>query len=88
MSVLSLEIVTPEKVFYSGEVEMAVLKTPEGEMGVLKDHMPIVVVLSAGLFRFQKDGKWSKADIDEGFAEIRLNKIIIFTHDAQWKTDE
>lgn len=87
MSELNLEIVTPEKVFFSGEVEMAVLKTPDGEMGVLKNHMPIVVIESAGPCRFLKGGKWFKADISEGFAEIRLNKIIIFTHDAQWETD-
>lgn len=88
MPAFGLEIVTPEKVFFSGEVEMAVLKTPEGEMGVLKDHMPIVAIEAAGPIRLLKDGKWLEAVLSGGFVEIKLEKTIILTHDAQWKTDD
>ena len=80
----SLEIVIPDKKFFADDVEMLVLKTPEGEMGVLSGHMPMVVAVSIGPIRIKKDGKWLEAFISEGFMEVMQDKTIILADTAEW----
>ena len=48
MSTFHLEIVVPDRAFYSDEVQEVVVKTPGGEIGVLRGHIPMVVALSTG----------------------------------------
>jgi len=83
-SVFNLEIVTPERKFFSGEVEMVILRTSGGEMGILKDHVPMVTAVDIGPIRILKDGKWIEAVLTEGFMEIKHEKTVIFTDTAEW----
>lgn len=80
-----LEIVTPEKVFLSEDVEMLVIKTPQGEMGVLAGHIPLVAAVAVGLCRIKKqNGEWVEAVLTEGFMEIKQEKTAVFTDTAEW----
>lgn len=83
-STFNLEIITPERKFYTGDVEMIVLRTPEGEMGILKEHTPMVVAVAIGPIRIKKDGEWLEAVISEGFMEIKQDKTIILADTAEW----
>lgn len=49
-----IEILTPDRKFFWGDVETVIVKTPSGEMGILKDHMPIVVVIDIGPIKIKK----------------------------------
>lgn len=82
-----LEIVTPDRKFYTGDVEMLIFKTPEGEMGVLKDHMPMVVAVAIGPIRILKDGEWLEAVLSEGFMEIMQDKTVILADTAEWPNE-
>ncbi len=82
-----IEIITPSRTFYTGDVEMIVLKTPEGEMGIMKDHMPMVVAVAIGPLRILKDGKWLEAVLSEGFMEIMRDKTVILTDTAEWPNE-
>ena len=42
-NVFALEIVTPDKTFYNGNAEMIVVRTTEGDRGILKNHRPLAV---------------------------------------------
>jgi len=83
-STFNLEIITPERRFFSGEVEMVVLKTPDGGMGILKGHIPMVVAVAIGPVRILKDGECLEAVLSEGFMEIKQDKTIILTDTAEW----
>lgn len=83
----NLEIVTPDRKFFSGEIETVVLKTPEGEIGVLKDHMPMVVAVAIGPIRIQKDGDWLEAVLSEGFMKIMQDKTVILVDTAEWPNE-
>ncbi|MCX7709403.1 MAG: F0F1 ATP synthase subunit epsilon [Clostridia bacterium] len=83
-STFSLEIVTPERKFFSGEVEMVILKTPEGEMGILRGHMPMVVAVAIGPLKIKVDGEWKEAVLTEGFMEVKQDKTVILTDTAEW----
>lgn len=82
-----IEIITPARTFYSGDVEMIVLKTPEGEMGILKDHMPMIVAVAIGPVRILKDGEWLEAVLSEGFMEIMKDKTVILADTAEWPNE-
>lgn len=86
-STFELEIVTPERKFFAGPVEMVILKTPQGEMGILKDHMPMVIVVAIGPIKIKKDGEWLEAVLTEGFMEIKQDKTVILTDTAEWPSE-
>lgn len=86
-SMFKLEIATPDRRFFSGEVEMVVLKTPEGEMGILKDHAPMVVAIDIGPIRILQNGEWMEAFLSEGFMEITKEKTVILCDTAEWPNE-
>lgn len=79
-----LEIVTPERKFFAGEVEAVILRTTDGEMGILKGHIPMVVAVDIGPIRIKKEGEWLMAVLTEGFMEVKQHKTVILTDTAEW----
>lgn len=67
---LKLEIVTPEAVAYSEQVDMVVLPGAAGEFGVLAGHEPLMTTIVPGELRITKDGEETLMAIGSGFAEI------------------
>jgi len=86
-STIHLEIVTPDKNFYSGDVKMFVIETTEGEIGVLNDHEPLVTPVSIGHIWLDIDGKGSTKDAacNKGFLTINDNTATIVVDSAEWK---
>lgn len=84
MSNFNLEVVTPEKKFFEGEAEMVVVRTPEGEMGILADHEPALVAVEAGIIKILADGKWQEAAVSQGFMEVTHEKTIALVDTAEW----
>ena len=62
------EVVTPEKVFYSDEVDMIVFNRTDGEMGVLAGHMPMVV--AQAIFKTAKDNDLALEIAASGFRDM------------------
>ena len=86
-SIFPLEIVTPEKVFYKGDVEMGITRTTQGDRAVLKNHIPFVVGLVNGELRIKKDGKFISGQISEGFMTVSKEKTTILTESAKWNDE-
>ena len=78
MKLFELQIMTPEKEFYSGEVEALTVLLPDGQLTVLAGHTPMVAVLAVGKFKFKKDGKWVDCINTAGFMEVRPDKVAMF----------
>lgn len=83
-NLLKLEIVTPDRSFFSGEVEMVVVRTTEGDIGVLFDHEPLVAPLSVGAVRIKQDGKFRAAACSGGFISVDEDIATIITDTAEW----
>jgi len=79
-----LELITPERSFFKGEVEMLVVGTEDGEMGILADHMPIAAIVKTGSIRFLTDGVWREAANSEGFLEIRPDETVLLAQTLEW----
>lgn len=87
MSTFSLEIVTPHKIVLKDEVERIIVRTTEGDMGVLPGHAPLVAELSIGEMKIQKEGNPDYYFIAGGFLEISKTKVMILA-DKAIKADE
>lgn len=76
---LKLEIVTPDGVAYSDQVDMVTLPGIEGEMGVYPNHVPLVTQIVPGEIVARKAGKDYFLVVGEGFAEITGECVAVMT---------
>ena len=60
-NLFTLRIITPDRVFYEGEVSMVEFNTTEGEIGVYKKHVPTTVIVSPGILTITEDGGTKEA---------------------------
>jgi F-type H+-transporting ATPase subunit epsilon len=76
---LKLEIVTPDAMTYSEDVEMVTLPGAEGEMGVYPQHVPLLTQIVAGEITVRKDGRDYFLAVGEGFVEITGERVAVMT---------
>ncbi len=83
MGKLQLEIVTPEKVVLSKEVEEVVIPGSEGEFGVLEDHVSFLSAIVPGDLHFNADNDTEHFVVTYGFAEVFNNKVSVLVDSAE-----
>ena len=75
-----IEIVNPEKSFLSKEdVTEVVVPAFEGEMGILKDHIPLISFLKPGIITIQSKSGDDKFYVEDGIVEFKDNNLSILT---------
>lgn len=79
-----LRIVTPERVFYEGEVEMVEFNTSEGQIGVLPGHIPLTVIVKPGILVITEKDATKEAALHAGFAEILPDQLTILAEIIEW----
>lgn len=78
MKTFKLQIMTPEKEFYSGEVEALTVTLPDGQLTVLAGHAPMVAVLAIGEFKYKSGEEWTQCVNTAGFLEVRPDCVSMF----------
>jgi F-type H+-transporting ATPase subunit epsilon len=84
---LKLEIVTPEAVTYSEDVDMVTLPGVEGEMGIFPMHVPLMTQIVPGEVSVRKNGQDYFLAVGEGFVEITGSRVAILTDMAIKSSD-
>ena len=84
---LHLEIVTPERLAYSDEVDMVLVPGIEGELGVLPHHTPLVSLLGVGELKIRKGGAEEVFAIAGGFLQVRPDKVVVMAETAEIDSD-
>jgi len=75
---MHLEIITPDKKVFEGEVKLVQLPGSKGKFEILKNHAPIISTLEKGIMKIQdENGKEHFFEIDGGIIENKSNKIIV-----------
>jgi F-type H+-transporting ATPase subunit epsilon len=73
-----LEIITPDKKVYSGDVEAIKLPGAEGSFGILNNHAPIIATLKKGIVKITTAAKQvENFEIKGGVVEVLNNKVIV-----------
>jgi F-type H+-transporting ATPase subunit epsilon len=76
---LKLEIVTPEAVTFSEDVEMVTLPGIEGELGIYPQHVPLMTQVVPGEITVRKGGQEIYLAVGEGFVEITTGRVSVLT---------
>ncbi len=85
---MRVEIVSPESVLFSGEADMVIARTTQGEVGIMKDHEPMLAALDNGEMRIYAGGSVrDRFAVYGGFMEMRENVVRVLSDDAEFASD-
>ncbi len=83
MATFQLELVSPEKLLLSRQVDMVIIPAAEGDMGVLPGHSPMIVALRGGAIKVQEAGQWTESlFVAGGFAEVTGERVTVLADEA------
>jgi len=80
---LNIRVITPERVVWDANAEELILPSSTGQLGVLKDHAPLLTALDIGVMRLKTSGNWVSFVLMEGFAEVENNSVTILCNGAE-----
>jgi len=81
---LDVEVVSPERVLYSGESDMVVCRTSEGEIAFLPGHVPFLGALGIGVVRsLLPDHNEQAIAVHGGFVEVANDRVIVLSDVAE-----
>jgi F-type H+-transporting ATPase subunit epsilon len=80
---LKFELVSPEKLLFSGEVDQVDVPGIEGDFGVLEGHAPVVATLRPGILTVHADGNAEKIVVLGGFAEVSASGLTVVADTAE-----
>ncbi|MGI6114898.1 MULTISPECIES: ATP synthase F1 subunit epsilon [unclassified Clostridium] len=79
-----IEIDTPERRFFEGQVESVILDTPDGKIGIMAGHRQITSTLDVGEISMLQDGEWKHAFCSAGFFIVLDGKLTIMAQTVEW----
>lgn len=79
-----LEIISPERVFYEGDVSMLELTTSEGDIGIYAGHIPMTMVLMPGIATIKEPNGKKEAAVHSGFLLIEGDQVTVLAEVAEW----
>ena len=81
---MKLQVITPDKEFYNGDVTMAELNTADGEMGIYPKHITLTVAVAPGILKIHEDSGVKKAALLSGFIQVLPEKVTILAEACEW----
>jgi F-type H+-transporting ATPase subunit epsilon len=84
---IKLEIVTPERVVITDEVDEVVLPGMEGEFGVLHGHIPFLTALKVGVLTYKKGEEEEHLAVSWGYAEVTSDNVKVLAETAEKATE-
>ncbi len=88
MSTYPLEIVTPDRKFFEGDVELTIVRTAEGDVGVMYNHEALVAPIKIGAIKVKRDGQVRVAACGGGFITVEEEgTTTIITDSAEWEDE-
>ena len=78
-----IEIISPERIIFSGDIKMVTLPSYEGDMSVLKQHISIITFLRPGIIRVQKnEGNFEEFFVQDGTVEYTNDSLVVLSASA------
>lgn len=74
---MKLEIITPEQIYFSGEVTQVTLPGTVGSFSVWDHHAPLISSLKTGIIAYETSEDKKELNIDGGFVEINNNVVTV-----------
>lgn len=74
---MHLEIITPDKKLFEGDVSIATFPGSDGSFQVMNNHAPLISLLNAGIVEYKINGQRQHVSISGGVVEVLKNKVIV-----------
>lgn len=87
MNTFPLDILTPERQFFSAQAEALTIQAPDGSLTILAGHAPLVAPFTPGSLSIKTDGVWREAFHSSGFLEVLREGVIVFAGACEWPED-
>lgn len=84
MKEFKLEIITPTREFLETEAVALTFNSTDGEITILKGHMPMVASLGIGELKIRDENGVRVAFHSEGFVEVRPDEVLVFSQACEW----
>ena len=78
----TVEIISPDQTILKGEASEVILPSYEGQMGILKNHIPLITFLRPGVITIKTDNEQNYY-VEEGTVEFSKNNLLILTSTAK-----
>lgn len=79
---LKVAIISPERTVYEGEADMVVAPAWDGEVGVLRGHAPMLVLLGAGEMRIRSGSGEQRFHVEGGFMQVADDVVTVLSESA------
>lgn len=83
MAKIKLEIISPNKVVYSADIDMLIVRSIAGDLGIMPKHAPLLVGLVPHAMRAIIDGTENLIAVSGGFIQVQPDKIIVLASAAE-----
>jgi F-type H+-transporting ATPase subunit epsilon len=83
MAVLAVDILTPERRVLQTQADSVVVPASDGELGILKDHLPLVAELQPGEIRMRTGDDLQVFAVSGGFVEVQNNHVTVMAETAE-----
>ena len=80
---IRLELVTPQRLLVSEDVDEVILPGYYGEFGVLPEHTQVLAILSIGVLRYRKGEETKRVAVGGGFAEVIPERVVVLADVAE-----
>ena len=75
----TVEIISPDKSIFNSEANEVTIPSYEGQMGILKDHIPLITFLRPGIIIIKQDSLDKILFVEEGTVEFVNNNLLILS---------
>jgi F-type H+-transporting ATPase subunit epsilon len=87
VATMNVELVAPDRMIWSGEAEMVIARTTDGDIGILPGHAPLLGVMVAGEVRITGDDGEVIATVDGGFLSVDHDRVTVVAETASVGAD-
>lgn len=81
---MTLRVITPERLFFEGNVSMAEFVTTEGALGIYPGHIPLTAAAAPGILRIHEENEVREAALMAGFVTVFPDAVTIMAETAEW----
>lgn len=76
---ISLTVITPEGKILQRLADSIVLPGADGAVGIMRDHIPMMALISSGNLNYTNDGQMSSFFVKDGIADVKNNSVTVYT---------
>ena len=84
MATFHLKVLTVDKEFFNGDVDRIVVRTTQGDVGILPNHVPYVAALGVGGLTIIRNGERRVAAVSGGFVDVSAEQTVVLARTCEW----